>query len=188
MPVRIADGTTLIANYVGDVQMRLESADEDGKLVVVTFKNVYYHERFDANLMGWDRLRRDGWKLISNKDHTILKTPSGRRVKCDTDAGLIVIHDQTIEYAYGARGNVHVCTTAAEVVQMHRRLGHVSWRRLLQMSKVGSAIGIADFTSMPKAELEKAEEEVKTCAACCQGKQKANPLGTVSIKAQWRVR
>ena len=178
LPIRMADGTVLTSNYSAECKMRLAiMPGGEAKNVTVTFRNVYYHERFDANLLSWDCMRKDGWKLKSTQDETIIVTPKGHKIKCNTKGGLTVIDDSSMEYVYGARkGNV-VCSTAKEVVQMHRRLGHASWKRLIAMSKTGSAVGIGNFTGMAPSELRKAERAVKECTACIQGKAHSKPKG-----------
>jgi hypothetical protein len=62
MPFKMADGSIVYATHKGKLTMRLPTADKSG-LVKVTLNDVYYHERFDVNLLSWDRLDETGWEM-----------------------------------------------------------------------------------------------------------------------------
>ena len=96
----MADGTVLSAMYKGDLPLRLPVAGTD-RFVSETIKDVYYHERFDANLISWGLLRKAGWELHSTPTGTHLRTPGGKRVDATTRGGLTVIEDHVTERVYG---------------------------------------------------------------------------------------
>jgi hypothetical protein len=174
MPIRMADGSTLSAMYKGDMPMRLRVSGMD-KHVKVIINDVYYHERFDANLLSWGSMRRNGWEMHSTKNGTYLLTPGGKRVDANTRSDLTILEDQVLERVYGLGGVVAV--TAKEVLQLHRRLGHVSWSRLVEMCKGGATIGVPDVSNMSTSELAKAEKAVKECSACESSKAHRKALG-----------
>jgi hypothetical protein len=174
--IKMADGTVLSAMYKGTLSLRLPVADDvHGRFVVTKIPDVYYHERFDANLLSWGLMRKNGWEMHSTQSGTYLVTPGGKKVKASTRGGLTTLEDHIEERVYKL-GTV-VCMTAKEVVAHHYRLGHVSWTRLLQMCKAGSTAGIGDIRNMPAAELAKAEEAVRRCTACAEAKAHKKPLG-----------
>ena len=175
MPIRMANGEVLSAMYKGDLTMRLRVSGSSSRFVTVTIRDVYYHERFDANLLSWGAMRRRGWEMHSTKSGTYLVTPSGERVDASTRGDLTILEDVAAGRAYGMGGVV--CMTADELLQLHRRLGHVSWRRLVEMCKGGRTVGVGDIRNMRTSELEKAEKAIRECAACAEGKAHRAALG-----------
>lgn len=80
MPVRVANGSVVYAVHKGKLTMRLRTADGQG-YVKVTLHDVYYHERFDANLISWDLLDKAGWAVYGKRGRMTLTTPGGVRVQ-----------------------------------------------------------------------------------------------------------
>ena len=178
MPIRMADGSVLSAMHKGDLRMRLPVAGKPDQFVMVTIRDVYYHERFDANLLSWGRMRKNGWEMHSTKAGTYLVTPAGHRVNASTQGNLTTLEDTNSERVYGVSSvKGVVCMTAKELLQLHRRLGHTSWTRLLEMCHTGATVGIGDIRNMSPAELAKAEIAVKHCAACAEAKTHRKALG-----------
>ena len=175
--VRMANGATLSVHYKGKLTMRLQIAGTD-KFVTVIIDDVYYHESFDANLLSWSVLKEAGWILHSQKADTYLTTPTGVRVDASTRGGLTTIEDAgSPERVFGVSTKPIVITTAKEALQLHRRLNHVSWGRLIDMSHIGATVGIGNTHGMSAAELAKAEECVKNCSACLRAKAHKKSLG-----------
>lgn len=183
MPIKMANGSVLSAMYKGDLKLRLPEAGK-GAHFVVTIPDVYYHERFDANLLSWGVMKSLGWDLHSRKKRTYLVTPDGKETNAISKSNLTLLKDTTSARVYGITGAMStspirsfVCKTAKEVVQLHRRLGHVSWTRLVEMSKSGTSVGMPDLTQMSKVEREKARESIQECSACLAAKAHRKPLG-----------
>jgi hypothetical protein len=176
MPIKVADGTVVTAVYKGDMPLRLNVADSERRVRVI-IRDVYWHERFDANLLSWGLMRKDGWKLNSSKDGTFLTTPGGKTVRASTRGNLTILDDADPERVYSAAMGKIVCTSVDDVVSLHQRLGHVSWSRLVKMSRAGHTTGVGDIDAMPAAEKQQAEKAVKECSACAQGKQRRNAVG-----------
>jgi hypothetical protein len=176
MPIKVADGTVVTAVYKGDMPLRL-NVENSERPVRVIIRDVYWHERFDANLLSWGLMRKDGWKLNSSKDGTFLTTPGGKTVRASTRGNLTILDDADPERVYSAAMGKIVCTSVDDVVSLHQRLGHVSWSRMKKMSRAGLTTGIGDIDAMPAAEKQQAEKAVKECTACAQGKQRRNTIG-----------
>ena len=65
----------MTAVYKGDMPCSCRSPEKPRKRCDALIKNVYYHERIEANLLAWDRLRRQGWELRSSKRGTYVTPP-----------------------------------------------------------------------------------------------------------------
>ena len=183
MPIKMADGSILSAMYKGDLKLRLPEAGKSTHFTI-TIPDVYYHDRFDANLLSWGVMKNLGWELHSTKKRTYLVTPDGKETNAISKSNLTILEDTTSARVYGITGAMStsptrsfVCKTANEVVQLHRRLGHVSWTRLVEMSKSGTSVGMPDLSQMSKAERDKAREEIHDCPACITAKAHRKPLG-----------
>lgn len=176
MDIRMADGSTLSAVWKGELTMKLAVASKE-TFETVTIKDVYYHERFDANLLSWSVMKKAGWILHSEEACTYLITPKGTRVNADTRGGLTTIEDTAMERVYGVNTRAIVIMTAKEILQLHRRLNHASWGRMIDMSHIGATVGIGDTRGMSAAELVKAEGCVKNCSACLRAKAHKKALG-----------
>jgi hypothetical protein len=174
--IKMADGTVLSAMYKGTLTLRLPIVhDKAGRYVTTKIPDVYYHERFDANLLSWGLMRKNGWEMHSTKSGTHLVTPGGKMVKASTRGELTILEDFSEERVY--KLGAVVCMSAKDMVAHHRRLGHISWTRLLEMSKAGATAGIGDIRGMSATELAKAEEAVKECAHCAQAKAHRKAVG-----------
>lgn len=178
MPLLMANQSIVVATLIGDMPLNLQSADErHPKACTEIVKDVYYHEKIEANLLSWDKMRRNGWELHSTKAGTDLVTPAGHRVKASTRGGLTLLEETKPSQVYAMRMGKVVCTTAEELMLLHQRTGHASWGRLLKMCKAGTTVGVGDISAMPASELEKAESRIKACTACTQGKQRKKAVG-----------
>lgn len=177
MPIAMADKSIVSAVYKGDMPMRLPLADKPGEYVCLTIRDVYYHERIDANLLSWGCMREDGWEMHSTKEGTFLVTPQGRLINASTRGRLTILNTAESERAYAGRMGRFVCTSAEDLALLHQRVGHASWRRLVKMCRSGVTAGIGDIQSMSPAEIQRAEKLVTECSACAEGKQHRNKLG-----------
>lgn len=176
MPIAMADKTVVSAVYKGDMPMRLPVAGKESR-VTITIRDVYYHERIDANLLSWGCMRLDGWEMHSTSDGTYVVTPKGTRINASTRGRLTILDGAGPERAYAARMGRFVCQTAEDLLLLHQRVGHASWGRLLKMCRTGATTGVADISDLPTAEMTKAERLVRQCDACAAGKQRRNSLG-----------
>jgi Chromo (CHRromatin Organisation MOdifier) domain/Zinc knuckle len=177
MPILMADKTVVSAVYKGDMPMRLPVAGKPATCISITIREVYYHERIDANLLSWGCMRLDGWEMHSDKDGTFLITPKGTRINASTRGRLTILDDAGPERTYASRLGRFVCQSADDVVLLHQRVGHASWGRLVKMCHAKVTDGIGDISGLSAAELKKAETSIKQCEACATGKQHRNALG-----------
>lgn len=177
MPIKMADGSIVTATYKGDMPLRLPIAGRALKHVKVTIRDVYYHERFDVNLLSWDRMRTEGWEMHSTEAGTYLITPGGRRVDANTRGRLTLLENSTSGRAYANRTARPACKSAEDLILLHQRVGHVSWKKLLDMSRAGATHGLADVKEMPLEQLRRAEKAIKECVACTKGKARKNANG-----------
>lgn len=188
MPIKVADGAIVTAMYMGSVDLRLNVVGKD-KPVKVKLDGVYYHERFDANLLSWGTLRQLGWEMHSNPNETYLVTAGKNKVMASTRGRVTVLDCATTEIAYGARaarmGKV-VCTSADELVRLHERLGHPGFKRLVKMCEAGITDGIGEI-KMSKEELSRAEQVILDCPACARGKTGKQPLGHRGLDKGTRI-
>lgn len=181
MPVMMADNTVVNAVHKGKLTMRLPAANKDG-FVRVTLEPVYYHERFAANLVSWDALDRAGWTMKAGDGKASFITPAGTEVNAQRRGGLMILNDRMAERAYGARGGNNVmCVTAKELLQLHNRLGHISWDRLIDMCRAGLTIGVGEVRGLARAELERAKDAVRACPHCAQAKMHRKPVGHAGL-------
>jgi hypothetical protein len=175
----MANGEIVSAKWVGDLRLRLP-VHKENRHVWVTIRNVYYHEKFDANLLSWDLMKEDGWRMKSCKRATYLTTPGGKKIRAST-RGRLTILDHAPRREEKAMAAVRVsrtlCRKAADLVRWHERLGHVSWDRLRRMCRLGLTSGMSDIGGMSVVELNRAKEAVLNCRACAQGKQQRNAIG-----------
>ncbi len=178
MPIKMADGNIILAVYKGELNIRLNVEDKNKELKQIKVKvpDVYYHERFDANLLSWGKMRKAGWKLASSSSGTFLTTPGGNKAVASTRGDLTIIEDCAQEIAYSVR-SVKSVVEAKQLVAAHRRLGHISWTRLEKLCKSGSVVGIPTMDTLPDKELELAKKEIQECEACVQGKSAGRPVG-----------
>lgn len=177
MPISMADKTIVSAVYKGDMPMRLPVAGTEPKVISVTIREVYYHERIDANLLSWGCMRLDGWQMHSSADGTYVVTPKGTRINASTRGRLTILEDAGPERALVARMGRFVCQSAEELLLLHQRVGHASWGRLLRMCHTGATTGVGGISGLSTAEMKKAEGLVKQCDACVAGKLKRKSLG-----------
>jgi hypothetical protein len=177
MPIMMADKTIVSAVYKGDMPMRLPVAGKPDSRVTITIRDVYYHERIDANLLSWGCMRLDGWEMHSTSEGTYVVTPKGTRINASTRGRLTILDDAGPERAYAARMGRFVCQSAEDLLLLHQRVGHASWTRLLKMCRTGATTGVGDISGLSAAEVKKAEGLVRQCDACAAGKQTRNPLG-----------
>ena len=72
MPIAMADKTIVNAVYKGDMPMRLPLAESPGEYVSITIRDVYYHERIDANLLSWGVcVKMAGRCTARRKEHSL---------------------------------------------------------------------------------------------------------------------
>lgn len=174
--IKVADGAIVNAMYKGSTELRLNVVGRE-RPVRIRIEDVYYHERFDANLLSWGAMRLDGWEMHSSKDETYLLTPNKNKIMASTRGRVTVLDSAAGERVYAARGLGRVtCSSAKDLVRLHERLGHVSYDRLIAMCKLGITDGIGEI-KMNSNEISTAREAIMQCTACARGKLKRQAFG-----------
>lgn len=178
MPIKMADGNIILAQHKGELSMRLavESEDGEGKHVRVKIPDVYYHERFDTNLLSWGLMREGGWTLKSGKTGTVLGTPGGNKIIASTRGRLTIIEDMAMERALSAQSGKPILDSNG-LIAAHRRLGHMSWSRLIELCKSKAVVGITSLDKLSEKELELAKKKIQECEACVKGKSTRTAIG-----------
>ena len=175
VPVEVADGAIVTAMHCGSVDIRVSVPNKE-KPVRITVENVYYHERFSANLLSWGTLKLLGWELHSAGDSTYVVTPGKNRVNLSTRGRVAVLDHAPVEHVYRAlRGEITIATVE-EAVRLHARLGHVSFERMMQVCKEGMTDGVGRI-ALSREQLHRAKEMIMDCSACLQGKGTRKPTG-----------
>jgi transposase InsO family protein len=180
--VTVADRGIVTADQCGTIKLRLPVPGTKDQHVLLLVKNVYYHPSFALNLLSWGILKEKGWKLSSDKEGTVVVTPGGNRVLCNT-AGRIsaidgcgVIEDNTeavdtsvseSNRAYSALGLAQ--TSVKDLVRLHEVTGHSSFSRMIRMIRCGRTLDLGCL-NVTKEVLEEARKRISHCVPCSHGK------------------
>ena len=175
VPVEVADGAIVTAMHCGSVDIRVSIPNRE-KPIRITVEQVYYHERFSANLLSWGSLKQLGWELHSSSDSTYVVTPGKNRVSLSTRGRVAVLDHAPVEHVYRAmRGEVTI-STIDEMIRLHERLGHVSYDRVRQICREGKTDGVGRI-DLSREQLDRAKKMIMDCTACTQGKGSRTPTG-----------
>ena len=176
VPVQVADGSFVTATHVGSVQLCVKTAK--GESVVLPIDNVYFHERFSANLLSWGVLQGLGWEFHSTKKMSFVLT-RGRRHKIvlNTRGGISVVDSKSSSpgdrvFALGTS----VSPNATSLVRLHQILGHMGFDRMMRLIKDGSTEDLPKIAAT-SAEIQEARTLVLDCKACTQGKGTRTAFG-----------
>lgn len=178
MTIQVADGATVVCHWKGDLELRVRTNGRDRPLIKV-IEGVYYNERFTCNLISVGRLEDMGWELHLSQTSRYLKTKKGAIIPLRKRGHVYVLELAATKKVFAAqtRATVYTCRAAKDLVQLHNRLGHASWTRLLDMCHKSKSDGIGTIAAMSKEELATAEQQIKNCTACCTGKSTKKALG-----------
>ena len=180
--VAVADGRIVVAEHKGEVELKLKSQGTKHP-VSVRITDVYFHPSFTANLLGMVRLVREGWTLHAGQSDAYVVTPGGNKVQLSMEGDVATLRPApkncglstaSQRRVYAVRGEM-VCATAKEMARLHERLGHVSFKRLLQIVQRGKTLDVGRL-AVSKEELKKAKQLVQACRACAEGKGTRTPF------------
>jgi Chromo (CHRromatin Organisation MOdifier) domain/gag-polypeptide of LTR copia-type len=179
--VKVADGKTITVMHKGDTKLHLKVLGEQ-RTVGITVPDVHWHATFDANLLSWGVMRTEGWTMTSTKDGTRITTPKGTKLAASTQGRLTILETALKpERVYAARllgaGRV-TCTSADDLVRLHERLGHVSYKRLIKMCQAGRTDGIGSMERTSTAMMSEAKKRIIECTACLKGKMSRPEFGS----------
>ena len=170
--VTVADGSVLFAEYLGDIVLRLHTAE--GRVVAKKIESVYFHERFKANLLCWDVLRMLGWEFHSTDRSTYLYTPDREdKIPVLTNGRVSVLPCAPPEriYAVGVRG-----ANVGAIMRAHEKLGHMGFDQLVRVLKGNHVLDVTR-SDATVAEINEARTQIINCAACAAGKGTRTSFG-----------
>lgn len=183
--IKVADNNELIVSQVGSVELNIGISM--GQTVTFLVENVYYHQKFGANLLSLHGLTEQGWQFCSSKEETYLLTPKDKfkvklhkeqRVsvlKCSNQgSGNKSISSHNREKVFSV-GDI-VWDSATDLVRLHERLGHMGFDRMLRIVKADVTHGIGKL-SVSAAALKEARARVLECRACILGKGTRTAFG-----------
>ena len=184
--VQMADDGKVVATHKGKVTLQVPISGAAGKVMSLEVHNVYFHERFSATLLSWNKLRVQGWELHSTKDTSFLKTPGGNKMTLSTHGLVSVLECEVMESTPvkpGAASSHRVfgvsamgSTKVAELLRLHQRLGHASFDNLVKIIKTGATLDVGKF-HVSEQVLRQARERIQQCPACAGGKGHRTAFG-----------
>jgi len=176
--VTVADGREVEISQVGSIELHVDVAR--GQTVTFVIDDVHYHPNFGANLLSLHWLVESGWKFFSSKDGTFLLTPHDElKVRLRKEDRVSVLRCRS---SIGGRRdqifsiNELVWDSAADLVRLHERLGHMGFDRMVRIIKADHTDGIGRLNTS-EAVLREARGRVLECRACKQGKGTRTAFG-----------
>lgn len=158
----VANGQVLHVKMRGTAMM--DVLDGDCGTVTILVDNVYYDERFSANLLCLGVLVKQGWEMHATQQQCYVKTPGGIRITLNTLGRLFMLDAARTHggHVYSIRGLA--VTTADDLVRLHETLGHMDFDKLVGVLKAGKTL---DLGKMAVAEyaLAEARQSVLECHA-----------------------
>jgi hypothetical protein len=167
--VEVANGNIVLAKQRGDVQLTFVTTT--GKIVRTTIRDVLFHEDFGINLLSWNMLREQGWRLLSCKKESFIESPDGDRTTLNTAGRLLVLESAPLEHAHSLV--VPPAAVSKEKVQawvnLHETLAHMGFDRMEQLARSGEVLELANLSFDP-AVVKEARTCIMECRSCFQGK------------------
>ena len=176
-------GSTVTATLCGSVELHLRT--ENGDSVSMVVDDIYYHPSFAANLLSWNVLRTKGWELHSDKAETFVLTPCGNKVRLSIRDRVSILNctgdKSESEIKEPAAGQVYTVAstawnTADELMELHNRLTHVGFDRMVRIVKSGATLDLGRL-NVSETVLKEARRRVQECPACVQGKGTRTAFG-----------
>jgi hypothetical protein len=173
--VTVANGDEVTISQVGSIELHVDVAP--GHTATFVVDDVYFHPKFKSNLLSLHGLTEKGWKFSSGKEETFLLTPDELKVRLRKENRVSVLRcsggaGQHKVYSVAAL----VWDSAADLVRLHERLGHMGFDRMLRIIKADSTEGIGRLNTSV-AVLQEARGRVLECRACAQGKGTRTAFG-----------
>jgi hypothetical protein len=179
MIVTGAAGNSITANQVGKVTLRVLLHNK--RTITITVDNVYYHEKFTANLISAAYLVNEGYEVHVVRNNCYLITPSGSKVPVEIRGRLLIMEGSQPAHIFAINSSPStIYTSIDEFMLLHNRLGHPSFDRMMEMMKAQVTDGIPQLPSDVKL-IEQAKELILQCPACIKGKLSRSALGHSGI-------
>jgi transposase InsO family protein len=179
VPVKVADGSTIVAKRCGTARIDTLSADGKSK-VTILLKNTLFNEQFSVNLISWVKLKKQGWQLHSAGDDTKLVSKNNVQIQLSTSGNLVVLRALPAEQracALAASASASpVLRSVDDLMLLHERLCHVSFDAMLKQLSTGACNGLGELRLSAEQLLE-ARQKVMQCRACAQGRGTRTAFG-----------
>jgi transposase InsO family protein len=178
--VNMADDGVVEVSQVGTVELHINVTPE--QTISILIDEVYYHERFSANLLSLHWLTQHGWGFGSSKDETFLLTPDKLKVRLNKDQRVSILRcssgsggaSQGANKVYSV-GEL-IWSSSDDLVRLHERLGHIGFDRMVRIIKAETTVGLGKL-NVTEASLKEARQRVSECRACNQGKGTRTAFG-----------
>lgn len=178
--VNMADDGVVEVSQVGTVELHINVTPE--QTISILIDEVYYHERFSANLLSLHWLTQHGWGFGSSKDETFLLTPDKLKVRLNKDQRVSILRcssgsggaSQGDNKVYSV-GEL-IWSSSDDLVRLHERLGHIGFDRMVRIIKAETTVGLGKL-NVTEASLKEARQRVSECRACNQGKGTRTAFG-----------
>ena len=148
----------------------------------IIIHNVLYHERFACNLLSSELLvKKYGWQYHSTSDATYVVTPGGTAWTLSSRGRVSVLMGVKSERACPALGldpGAAQNEAVDQLVQLHARLCHMGWTRMMNLLHGGKVEdhGI-QVSSLSESTISAAEKRIRECVACMQGRATRTAFG-----------
>ena len=173
MTIKMADLGVITVTQYGTVKVRVETTA--GRSLHFNMDNVYYHERFSANLLSVGILTRSlKWEFHVTQAECYLLTPGGNRLNLGMRGRVSVMHPEDTERVYSMQAMESA--NVAALVRLHEKLGHLAFDRMVALLK-GNAVADLSKLQATDHELQEARDRIHSCRGCLEGKGTRAPLG-----------
>ena len=160
--VQIADGTELQANRVGTVKLSTEFGP-------INLRDTLYVPGLRANLLSVIKATQAGYKAVFTSDKAVIYEPNGRAaISAIYRDGLYIVNERG---ASDQRVNCMSVSVSRDLMEWHKRLGHLNVKSVLQMSREQLVKG-----------MENVQGEAIQCPVCVKNKLREDPYPKVSSK------
>jgi hypothetical protein len=160
----------------------MRAVTKRGNIIRLTFDDVWYSESVGPSLLSLGKLQQeDGWQFYTeDSKKAFLKHESGTELPLYTKNKVYELQAITGSVAFSTEnsGGVAyntVAVTATQLGILHARCGHMGVDELLRVLKQQHT---TDLPSLSEEELtDAAQQVVRRCASCLQGKGTREPFG-----------
>lgn len=178
--VKVANGEIVTTDLRGKMKLHVRTAE--GSIVKFDLANVYFHERFQGNLLSWNVLRAQGWEMLSNARASTLTTPGGNTIILQTRDRVSVMNVESPEALSEQVGDqvfqlgaLHT-SGVQQLVALHDKLGHIGFDRMVKVIQAGRTMDLGKFNVSSSA-LNEARSRIMECKACMAGKGHRTAFG-----------
>lgn len=161
--VKVGNGDLIVVNGKGSMEVVTDSG-------IRTIDNILYVPEISCNLISVGQLLEEGYEVIFKTRFCTIKDKYGAELfKIEMKKKSFALKLQKAE-------EVNVAESYSTTELWHKRMGHVSHSRLLQMKEMHLAEGLPSL-----------EKKLQDCKACHFGKQNRLPFPQSTWRAQAKL-